>query len=518
MNLLDNTNDLTDILGHFHRKGVRLWSEDGRLRYKAPKGALGHEDVEKLRVCGRQILALLEKSSIAQRDMRTLMPRSQRDRAPLTFAQVRGWRWLCSRGWPGHRTMARALRLCGPLNVEALHKSIEYLADRHEALRTQIVKVDRSPLQIVRQSAGVLLPVHDMTSLPAAECTIEAEKLFERVITEPIDLTHDPLFAAELARLGRHEHMLVLATDHIISDAISMNILVRDLFSVYERHVRGQIAVLPSLPVQYPDYAQWQQDTHDTWLRMHGAYWSTRFKGYARAQLPRQRNDDVMGLCNVPIPITADLRDRLYEWSRLRRTTVAMTVLTAYVALLMRLCRVSDIAIRYQSDGRADPKVENVVGFFASALYLRMMAHQEQTFRDLLNHVTEEYCNAYAHADFSWIETQDPQPDFTRCPGFSWIPYESGGEQVVPMASNSDLTVSLSEFGNPLHKKLLDSDGEISVEFCSGRDWLAGKVYFLAPDFSVEAMEQFGRNLVKMIQLLVGDDRTRLVDIDLDLI
>jgi hypothetical protein len=432
----------------------------------------------------------------------------------LTFTQLRGWRWLCSRGWPGHRTMARALRLCGPLNIEALHKGVEYLADRHEALRTQIVMVDGSPLQIVRQSADVELVVHDLTSRVVTQRAFEAEKLLEQVITKPVDLAHDSLFAAELARLGHDEHMLVLATDHIISDAISMNILVRDLFNVYER---GQTAVLPRLTIQYADYAQWQQDTHKAWMRTHGAYWNVRFKGYQPAQLRRQPNEGMVGICNVPIQIAADLRDKLHEWSRLQKTTVAMAVLTAYVALLMRLCRVSDIAIRYQSDGRADPKVENVVGFFTSALYLRMMVGKDDTFRDLLNRVTEEYCNAYFHADFSWIDIQVPPPDFTRSSGFSWIPYESGGEQTTTAGSNNAFTASLIEFRNPLQKEVADSDGEISVEFCSGRDWLAGKVYFLAADFTADAMGQFGRSLIKMIQLLVRDDRKRLADIDLEL-
>jgi hypothetical protein len=243
-----------------------------------------------------------------------------------------------------------------------------------------------------------------------------------------------------------------------------------------------------------------------------------RFKGYQRAQLPRQRNDGVTGLCYVPIRITADLSDKLHAWSRLQKTTVAMSVLTAYVALLMRLCNVLDVGIRYQSDGRVDPKVENVVGYFSSVLYLRIMAHKDSTFSDLLNRVTEEYCNAYLHADFSWIDTQVPKRDFTRSPGFNWIPYESGDEQATTAGSNDELTASLIEFTNPLYKKVADSDGEISVEFCSGRDWLTGKVYFLAQDFSVETMQQFGRNLVKLIQMLVRDDRVRLADIELDLI
>jgi hypothetical protein len=517
VNSLHGTDDLADILGHLRRKGVRLWSENGRLRYRAPKGALNDEDVQRLRVSGQQILALLEKSSIAQQDVRALMPRRRMDHAPLTFSQLAGWRWLSSRGWPGHRTMARALRVCGSLNVEALQKSIDYLADRHEALRTQIVIVDGCPVQIVRPSADVQLVVHDMRLLAAAERPMESAELLRRVITEPVDYAEDSLFTADLARFGRNEYMLVLATDHIISDAISMNILLRDLFSMYERYSSGQIAMLPQLPIQYADYAWWQQDTHEDWMCRHSAYWNTRFGGYQRAQLPRQRNDDAVGLCNVPIRIAADLRDRLHEWSCRQGTTVAMSVLTAYVALLMRLCRVSDIAIRYQSDGRVYPEVENVVGFFSCALYLRMMVRQDETFRDLLNRVTDEYCNAYLHADLSWIDTQVPPPDFTRSPSFSWIPYESSSEHETPLGSNNALTASLIEFGNPLQKEISDSDGEISVEFCSGRDWLTGKVYFLARDFSVEAMKQFGRDLVKVLQLLIRDDRARLVDIDLDL-
>jgi len=61
LNRKESTDTIADVLRHVRKKGVRLWSANGQLHYKAPEGALTQEEMERLRGCRAQIVALLKQ-------------------------------------------------------------------------------------------------------------------------------------------------------------------------------------------------------------------------------------------------------------------------------------------------------------------------------------------------------------------------------------------------------------------------------------------------------------------------
>jgi hypothetical protein len=64
---------------------------------------------------------------------------------------------------------------------------------------------------------------------------------------------------AALLRMGEEEHVLLLTLHHIIADGWSIGVLIREIASLYTSSCEGAATTLAPLPVQYADFAMWQQ-------------------------------------------------------------------------------------------------------------------------------------------------------------------------------------------------------------------------------------------------------------------
>lgn len=506
---------IADVLGSVRKKGVRLWSVNGQLHYKAPKGALTQEEIERLRVSRGQIVALLERATGAETAESRLAPRPRFDRAPLAFSQLAHWHLYRLSERRAIRQIASATRLHGRLNIDALQKSVAEIVHRHDALRTRIVVCDGIPIQEISESSDCEPTMDDLTALSESFREVQVKRQIEQLIVEPIDVSVGPLFGIRLLRLRDDEHVLIVAMEHMISDAFSMNILLRDFFTVYMQALKGRTFSLPAIPVQFADYAVWQRNAQKSWIEKHGAYWNECLTGCQRLRFPedqRLQTATRLGWGTVSLQIGRNLKAELREWCRLRRTTLVMSVFTAYVGLVLRWCDVSSAVIHYVTDGRVSPKIENTIGFFASVLYLRIGLLEDDNFVDLMNRVTEEYCKAYEHADYSYMAAQAPRPEFTRNTGFNWVPQGSKIDLSDLDGSEDAITCSPIRFAHPMVRNL-ELDGEPFVLLFDADDEIVGDVYFPVNRFSVDTMERFGRNFLVFIRALLRQPEKRVKDI-----
>ena len=118
------------------------------------------------------------------------------------------------------------------------------------------------------------IPVIDLTDLPEEERPIEARRLATEEAETGFDLVEGPLLRASLLKLGQDEHVILLTMHHIVSDAWSMGILIREFATLYRGYVENVEVRLPDLPIQYADYAVWQRGyLEGDELERHLGYW-----------------------------------------------------------------------------------------------------------------------------------------------------------------------------------------------------------------------------------------------------
>jgi len=220
--------------------------------------------------------------------MPPLLPMTRPPRLPLSFAQQR--LWFLDQLEPGSSAynFPLAVRLHGPLQRQALWQALQALVHRHENLRTSFPLADEQPVQYIHPKPLTPLLVLDLSHLDPQEREQEARRLARQEAEEPFDLAHGPLLRCHLLQVAQQEdQVLLLSMHHIISDGWSGGILERELISLYTAFSQGQAPSLPSLPIQYADFALWQR----SWLQgdvleQQLTYWKQHLTGITPLELP----------------------------------------------------------------------------------------------------------------------------------------------------------------------------------------------------------------------------------------
>ncbi len=348
---------------------------------------------------------------------------------PLSFGQER--LWFLDRIAPGGAVynLPLAIQCRGPLEPHAFGVALGVVVGRHEALRTTFdVAADGRPVQILAPPRPLPLPLIDLSSLAARSVQRgedEARRVAHQAAARPFDLARGPLFHTALVRTGAEEHLFLLVMHHIVSDAWSMGVLVREATAVYRALVAGRTTWdLPPLPIQYPDYAAWQRG----WLageeleRQIG-HFRSRLGGAPEAldlptDRPRPAYQSLAGAA-LRLGLPEGLSAAAFAFAQREGATDFMLVVSAWAAVLARWAGVRDLVLGTTIANRDAPELEGLVGFFVNTLPLRIDAAGDPTFSDLLARVRDEALDAYAHRDVPFeklVEELKPARDRSRSP------------------------------------------------------------------------------------------------------
>jgi amino acid adenylation domain-containing protein len=319
---------------------------------------------------------------------------------PASFSQER--LWLYEQWQPGTAAyhLRVGFRVRGPLDVEILKASLADIVDRHETLRTTFAQEDGRLVQVVAAQA---VPAFELTDLGGSFDDAELQAALSASARKPFDLGSGPLFRAHLFRIAPDDHVLLLTLHHIISDAISDGIIVRELSELYSARVRGVAAELAEPALQYADYAVWQHESlTPEVLERQREYWKKQLEGARPLELPKDRDgrqrlsaDGAMYRCHLPSDVVGPLR----QLAAGNGTTLFAVLAAALSVWLSRLTSRDDVVIGIPVSGRTRPEFEDVVGFLANTLVLRAGVDRRQGFPDLLRQVRDSVRQVLAHQE-----------------------------------------------------------------------------------------------------------------------
>ena len=187
--------------------------------------------------------------------------------------------------------MPSTLRLHGVLSIATLERSLAVVIQRHEILRTVFQEHEGEPVQVIKPSYSLQLPVIDLRDRPQCEQEDLVRQLSQQEILCPFDFAAGPLLRTRVLRLAEREHVLLFNMHHIISDGWSMSLLIQEFSLLYQAEIKGEPAPLPALPIQYADYALWQREwLQGEVLQKQLAYWRQQLTGApAVLNLPTDR-------------------------------------------------------------------------------------------------------------------------------------------------------------------------------------------------------------------------------------
>jgi len=342
---------------------------------------------------------------------------------PLSFGQER--LWLLDQMEPGGVTynVPSPVRLEGRLDLPVLAASLDEIVRRHEALRTSFPVGRGGVFQAIAPQLRVALPVIDLRAVPEAARAGTARALASAEARRPFDLAAGPLLRLLLLRLAGDVHEVVLTLHHIVADAWSIGVFVRELAALYAAFLAGRPSPLPELPIQYADFAVWQrQMLQGDRLAAEAGWWRERLAGAPPVlALPADR----------PRPAVQRFRGRSQQGRIPARglealgnesgATAFMILLAALDTLLARYSGQLDLVVGSPIAGRTRVETEPLIGLFLNTLALRADLAGEPSFRELVRRVRETTLAAYAHQDLPFeklVDDLSPERDLSHTPIF----------------------------------------------------------------------------------------------------
>jgi amino acid adenylation domain-containing protein len=349
--------------------------------------------------------ALLEKylrGEMARPEAKpALIPRRSGDGpAPLSSSQQQIW--LHSQLATGHLIYNEPITIHrrGELDVFALERSFTEIVWRHEAWRTTFEwKGDRAA-QIVRAPpTHIDIPFADLRTHPQAET--EALHLATEDARQPFDLTRGPMYRLRLVRLRDDEHRLFTTLHHIIFDGVSLyRVFLPELLTFYEAFVEGRSPVLAELPIQYPDYALWQQDSFKHLPPEHLSYWREVLHDLPQLELKPDRarpaTQTYAGAMET-FEISGATTAALKALSQEQNATLFMTMTAAFMKLLQNRTGQEDIVVGGITSGRNCDEAMGLLGCFLNTIPIRCAFSKELPFADVLAQVRAAILGALSH-------------------------------------------------------------------------------------------------------------------------
>lgn len=391
-----------DLLHQLNQQGIRLYLEEGELRFKAPKGMMTVELMAQLKTNKFELIALLRQVAVSHASLAEPLSRfADSNAVSLSFAQQRLWFIFKLEGASPTYNILMASRLLGDLDVSVLRRSFEYLIKRHESLRTTFNENNEGVAQqFIHDTLDLNMVVEDLSAYPDSQKQVLLDQAKNHMAGFRFDLEQAPLSHIMLIRYDQDEWILLMAMHHIISDGWSMGILSRELSAVYQSDMANSEPDLPPISINYRDYSVWQQRQQQSasieqgvkrWCRLleNSEYYLDLNAGKSRPESRSYQGS----VC--PVLIAPELSKQLEQLAESKGVSLFVLLLTAYFILLQRYSGRNDLLVGTQAANRNEPDLEQIVGFFINTIPLRARIEVNLRVTELLAQVNGFCLNAF---------------------------------------------------------------------------------------------------------------------------
>jgi amino acid adenylation domain-containing protein len=430
--------------------------------------------------------------------------------------------------------MPQMIPLNRVIDKKGLEDTFNALIRRHESLRTSFVVIDEDPVERIlspgdlefeieyyvpaTQSRGGMVEAYTRadsnTRNPGSnEKLISTREDIIRNFVRPFNLAEAPQLRAGLIKETEERYLLIVDMHHIISDAVSNEIVVKEFTALDAR------LALPELRLQYKDYAVWQnREDQEKTIKRQEAYWLEQFaNGAPTLNFPtdfeRPAFQDFDGDF-VYIALEDELFSRLKTLAKETDTTMFMVILALFTILLSKYSGQEDIVVGTPISGRPHADLQDIIGMFVNMLSLRNVPAKIKCFTEFLQEVKNNCLDAYENQDYQYNQlvdklglwkVMDRNPVFCVCIVFQQMSVEIGP---TPDVDNdvTDRSHDLGQFKTK-YDLLLDC-----MEYKNG---LKMNLEYKTSIFKPSTIETIINNFIEIITQVLENKDIQLGDISI---
>ena len=508
---------VVEFLSYLNSLDIKVWLEEQKLRYQAPKGVMTSEIKQAIGTRKSEILAFLKQAKTPANTVElAIIPVSRDEDLPLSFAQQRLWFLHQLSPDSTAYNLLEALRLEGGLNLVALEQSLTELIRRHEILRTTFPMVDEKPVQRIAPPSTVTWQIEDLQGLSTEEQTAQFRQMAIAAALKPFDLAGEPLVQFTLLKLSPYSYILLLKMHHIIYDGWSLSIFFGELSQLYEAFTQGLPSPLAELPIQYADFAVWQRQwlTGEVLDRQLN-YWREQLAGLTPilellTDYPRPPVQTFQGGVEC-FQLDRHLTQRLKQLSQESDATLFMTLLAAFLVLISRYSGQLDLVVGSPIANRNSKSVEPLMGFFANTLAFRGNLSGNPSFREFHEQVRQTTLSAYAHQDLPFemlVEKLQLDRDLSRNPLVQVL----FSLQNTPQSSSNLSGLIIENMPLPLDVR---ARFDLEVNYWEIPGGLEGVWCYNSDLFDATTITRIGEHFQTLLQAIVANQEMRISELPL---
>ncbi|MCK4261014.1 MAG: amino acid adenylation domain-containing protein, partial [Halanaerobiales bacterium] len=397
--------------------------------------------------------------------------------------------------------MPGAMFIESDVDFERLEELFKALVKRHEPFRTSFEMIDGKVVQRI---------YHDL------EFKLEYLKADENKVQEavnefvkPFDLSKAPLLRVGFVKVGE-KHLLLFDMHHIISDGVSMDILIKEFINL---HFGRE---LPELIVQYKDFAAWQNKFFESEeMKKQEVYWLETFKQgtipVLNMPIDVPKRPAVMSFegDKVSFTLPEELIQGLRELATEHNGTLFMILLAAYNILLSKYTGQDDIIIGTPIAGRPHPDLDNLIGMFVNTLAMRNYPYMDNSFVEFFTEVKENTLKAFENQDFQFemlVEKLDLQRDLSRNPLFDTM---FTLQNFAGQSDDNRESKLIANFSNKVAKF------DLSLTMVERKDQIQGSFEYSTKLFKKSTMERLVKHFVNIVTAIVENPKRPIAEIEM---
>ena len=400
--------NVVELLKELSTRGMRIWKDGDRLRYRVSEEALTPDLLDSLKLHKQEILDLLQDGVSPARFY------------PLSYGQKGLWFLYRSAPQSPAYNVGFTARIDSIPDIAALRRAFQTLINRHACLRTRFTTLHGEPIQEILDEQEVYFEQIDVSG--CNEDDIKQQVLDKS--HRPFNLKQGPPFRVHLFRRTEHDHILLLAIHHIIFDGWSLWVLLDDLRKAYSAESTGSPSSLEPLKLSYIEYVQKEDEIlagpvgDKLW-----AYWQQKLSGdlptlQLPTDFPRPSIRSFNG-ASCSFQLSEKLSGQLKEFAHSKGVTLYMLLLAALNFLLCRYTGQKDLIVGSPNMGQIHPEFNRVVGYFMNMLALRITLSGDPSCEIMLDQTRQTVLEALDHQEYPFsllVEKLQPIRDPSRTP------------------------------------------------------------------------------------------------------
>lgn len=398
--------DVQELISSMRKKKIQLWTEDGKLKFKAPRGVMDQHDIELLRENKTKILGYLELENKAI-TIHNDIPNRYKP-FPLTDVQSA---YLLGRN-QGFRYGGVACHLYMELKYNALdyglvESSWNTLVQRHEMLRATVSNQGFQTIQ--KETPRFKVSYQDVSMLAAPKQALVLDEVRGSMSHRVYDTEQWPLFDIALTTTQsaqKKESVLHFSMEFLIADWISMWMLMAE----FEKLYFNPETQLSPLTLSFRDYAIAERGIRETAAYARDRnYWLNRVEILpAGPNLPVSRRENTS---SNHFTRNSTLIGKK-KWENFKTTansygiTPTSAVAAVYAAVLERWSDTPHFCLNLTVLNRMPlhPEVHQIVGDFTSVSLLEVDWREQKAFTEMAKDMNIQLFDDLDHTLFTGVE------------------------------------------------------------------------------------------------------------------